>query len=342
MSNSADLDGYPVLRIDQITNIDSKVLRKAEPDVIILLESIKNDKSQEKLMYYLQRQIEAMKNELVKRAANDRVQAMLMGTEEVFIDYNKINEDKNKNLTPRVKPPKRNSSAASDKSSNITPVPIPIPIKAFKPILTPSEILRQQQLNNPPKPIAIKDNNSSLLSIDANESESSASLSSIIDNNLSNHDFSPSPLSSSSVNKIFVSSTPPSTSTSGILDSDTIKTKRRPKSSSASTSVSVIDCHRKPQNFDISQNFGSQFVVAATEKKKRFYPKKKQVESQEEIKLKEMQESRKIAMKRLLERREKQQELQNVTIIKTSYLFILIKINIICNILNYLLDCENK
>jgi hypothetical protein len=318
MSNSTDLDGYPVLRIDQITNIDSKVLKKAEPDVIILLESIRNDKSQEKLMYYLQRQIEAMKNELAKRAANDRVQALLMGTEEVFIDYNNINDDKDKNLTHRVKPPKRQSSATSrtsETSSNMNSENNSTPVKTFNPILTPSEILRQQQLKEP-KHISVKVNNSSQQSINSNVSviSESSSSSPIRDNNLSNHDFSSSPLSSSSGSKIFISSTPPSTTTSGILESDTINTKRRPRSSSASTSVSVIDCHRKPQNFNLSQNFGSQFVVAATEKKKRFYPKRKPIESPEEIKLKEMQESRKIAMKRLLERRENQQELQNVTI----------------------------
>ena len=72
-----DLGGYPVLRMDQVPSIESDVLRRAEVDVRELLQSSSSDADPPKIVFYLQKQLDAMKNELAHRAANERIQLLL-------------------------------------------------------------------------------------------------------------------------------------------------------------------------------------------------------------------------------------------------------------------------
>ena len=78
-SSSIDLGGYPVLRVDQIPSIESDVLRRADKDVRQLLESYSTgeDTPPPKIVFYLQKQLDIMKNELACRAASERIQLLL-------------------------------------------------------------------------------------------------------------------------------------------------------------------------------------------------------------------------------------------------------------------------
>ena len=111
-----DLDGFPILRLDEIPSLDSKLLKDAEPAAKELLDSLRDQGNSQKLVGYLQRQIEMIKKELARRAANERVQALLLGAEDIFShSYNDINNNNNNNNNN-----KSNSSNNNNKSNNFT------------------------------------------------------------------------------------------------------------------------------------------------------------------------------------------------------------------------------
>jgi len=93
-----------------------------------------------------------------------------------------------------------------------------------------------------------------------------------------------------------------------------VKMKAPRRSTSVSTSNNNISNNNpdkvsptKKASTALYKDFGSQFLVAATEKKLRFYPKKVVVESAEEVRKRDRLDRRKAAMKRLIDRREEQQ-----------------------------------
>ena len=93
----ADLSGFPIIRMDHISLVDSPTLERALADIPGLLKDLYAGASEKgmatpKLAYYLQKQVESMEAELLKRAAEQRVFSILQGTQEVFADYSSILE----------------------------------------------------------------------------------------------------------------------------------------------------------------------------------------------------------------------------------------------------------
>jgi len=82
-----DLDAWPILRLDQLVDIDADTLRRCDGDVVSLLRDMHDEgvaSGQEGTALYLQKQLNAMRNELTRRAAADRVNALLMGAKDAL------------------------------------------------------------------------------------------------------------------------------------------------------------------------------------------------------------------------------------------------------------------
>jgi hypothetical protein len=60
-SSSYDLDGFPILRLDEITSLDTIILKDSEPAAKELLDSLIGQSNSNKLVTYLQRQLESTK-----------------------------------------------------------------------------------------------------------------------------------------------------------------------------------------------------------------------------------------------------------------------------------------
>jgi hypothetical protein len=82
-----DLDAWPILRLDQLVDIDADTLRRCDGDLVSLLRDMHDEgvaSGQEGTALYLQKQLNAMRNELTRRAAADRVNALLMGAKDAL------------------------------------------------------------------------------------------------------------------------------------------------------------------------------------------------------------------------------------------------------------------
>jgi hypothetical protein len=254
MSNDPDLDGFPVLRIDQIPLISTDILERANVEVLDLIESVKSDgDSQKSLVYYLYRQLNEMEKEVAKRAAEDRVMSLLTGTERALnrMDHPKIITPKRVQSisslpTPNIMhetPNKRISTSQSDHSAERRKEPIDIkePTEAPRPMLIPlpSE-LRRREL-------------ASAVSTVHNDSENVSVIS-----------------SRSSGGEGHTPSSP-----GGVSEHSGGGSRLRPRPKSGQPT-------RRSQAA-LEENFGSAFVVGATERKKRFYPKKVVQETEEQV-----------------------------------------------------------
>ena len=71
----ADLDGFPVIRIDQIPDVNSRMLEASLEQIPALLKQMHDEATTKqqavpKFAYYLQKQIDAMRSELMKSRAH--------------------------------------------------------------------------------------------------------------------------------------------------------------------------------------------------------------------------------------------------------------------------------
>ena len=94
-SGDTDMAGFPVLRLDQISQVDTEMLERALEEVPELVLGMHEDAKLSgepvpKLAAYLQKQIDAMNAEVTKRAAEDRVFSILQGSADIFSDYKDI------------------------------------------------------------------------------------------------------------------------------------------------------------------------------------------------------------------------------------------------------------
>ena len=81
----ADLAGYPIIRLDHISLLDDSTLARACLDVSELMISLRqSEEPSSKIVFYLQKQFDVMKNEEGKRAAALRVSNLLSGIEDAL------------------------------------------------------------------------------------------------------------------------------------------------------------------------------------------------------------------------------------------------------------------
>ena len=287
-----DLSAYPVIRLDQITDkCPSKLLEDAANDAVDLIATLKREDPGSKLIQYLHKQIDVVHNELTRRAANDRVKALLNETAQVFNDYNFSN----------IKKPVH---AANDDSSHVS----------VKTSMSADGKVTRRSIT---APSSIITTTTDVCTSDINNSDKESKL----------IGFKPIPLPSES-SQIVARPSRRSRELSGDNDKNDVTSTSASDNSAVTPSEEIKKARRRPLSSGMNQangdgpddlatlvvnaNFGTTFVVAATEKKIRHYPKKIVKEDPEEVKARERLERRKLAMKRLIDRREEQQKRQQL------------------------------
>lgn len=336
-----DLDGYPILRIDQLSLIEISTLEKSIPDAKALIVNLREEslacgggKSQKSMIKYLQKQIDQTEKEIATRSAKDRVNALLSGTKELLVQAippstSTSNKEKDKGkheerIAAFLSEPKPMSSNHPDGSKNTSMMSVPNieqtqshtltqhnppPVAFYQPIPLPSQLAAAANGNgnfNKPK----------LSRAQAKEEEGeggevlhvSRSAGSYIERGgevltsrssggLTHHSSSSSlgELASTSANSSGASSNNNNHDHFSRNGSDVVaKPKRRPRSGNAVSSsdnnkpksiysqANLTGTTEKQNQMAIQQNFGNAFMVGATEKKKRFYPKKVVLETEAE------------------------------------------------------------
>lgn len=82
ISTQADMSAYPVIRIDHIPFMESKILEDSVSQIIEMIESMNaDDGPKPPLLFYLGRQLESMRAELLNRDASDHINSLLAGVE---------------------------------------------------------------------------------------------------------------------------------------------------------------------------------------------------------------------------------------------------------------------
>jgi len=288
-----DLSAFPIIRLDQIHYADNDTLQKASSEIEYMLET--SDNSNPKMDKYLMKQYEAMKKEITERNAALRINQLLSGAQDMLnqpIDYSTLFEQKKKaavqseaqssqnkqynqqqNLSQSaLLAPEKDSTTISERKAET--------VKSFVPLPLPSERARM-----------------------ATQSKTISSE--------KQDTVTPLPLTSDSLSSVNDSGEQPRNSSNTSprsINSSRSNHSRKP----INVADPLEDQLSKRAMEVVYKNFGSAFVVAATEKRRRFYPVKKSTESTEEIKNREKLDRRKGAMQRLLKRREERESLQQV------------------------------
>lgn len=293
-----DLSAYPVIRIDQIAYVPSDTLRAAVSEVMDLVETMNSDKGPKPpLLSYLRRQLEQMHAELVDRGARDRISRLISGTNLVGVNDSYIGEYRKKPVDfacskseeKRETLPTGNSTGSSRKV--VKSVPVQESIQAtvnstYTRIPLPSEIAWQVTSK---KKLHENDQNVTPPSVPSAEF-SSADIGGAVNR----------PVTTSEMT-MRTSRSESAVSVSNDDDVESIKKERigsrHSSVTSANSSVkiprrSAVMSNNNPVKGSPSKkataalykDFGSQFLVAATEKKLRFYPTKIVIETNEELK----------------------------------------------------------
>lgn len=300
-SDGIDLSAFPVIRIDQIPYAESEVLRNAVSEVTELVDSMISCKGPKPpLLSYLRRQLEGMHAELVERGAKERINRLLSSVDLVGIQNSYISDfgdkiTRNVELQSTTAVPNtisRNRMSNSKSTPELVKnIPSELEISdasnpqksVYNRIPLPSELRRKESLKQTELPA---ENNT--------ESQNSATAACLTtcDSSLSN-------------NLLLISSNAVEVSKSqGVDGDDTLSIRSRSdsvgdkimkagsanrgrKSSRRSAVMSnndyVSGSPSKRATAALYKDFGSQFLVAATEKKIRFYPKKAVIETDDEI-----------------------------------------------------------
>ena len=307
----ADLSGYPIIRIDQISLVASAVLSKAEPEVLDLMASLNAEEGPKPpLLYYLQRQLDAMRKELAERSAHERIESILKGTH--LVDeptsmtrtYSSSSSERPWDVSNQLNDIPVVTSFPSSSSVMVPPPTIPaipttsVPAVAYKRIPLPSELARQNShTTQHTAERTIPSSSANHIETPRNRTTTSSSRDEE-DESMSSEGGTSRMTSASSQGRSY-----DIVPLSHREDQPSTSEKKRPPRRSTSlrnnTASAVVDTNNSPSKKPkIVRPFGSEFSVAATEKRIRFYPKKENKETVEELRAKDRLERRKAAMKR--------------------------------------------
>lgn len=254
MSGGPDLDGWPVLRIDQIPTIDSELLSRAGKEALDLsksmLEDCKDLSSQPKLVFYLNRQIEAIKKELAQRAASERVAALLLGAEEAMSTV----------ISPLIAEMYQHDTSTPPDCQEAT-------THSFKPVPLPSEL----KLTTEPMTLA---------PLRAAPLPTAPSLKSTNINDLELREIRQ--ISSPGEGELSTTRSAGAAPTSHEVSAVLRGSPKKPRPSSGTARKGAENPTQKSV-VAMYQSFGNTFVVGAVEKRLRFFPKKTPVETDEEL-----------------------------------------------------------
>ena len=127
--DSIDMEAYPILRIDELSNASDEILDRSLKDLPRLVEKMEYEdrknlvKKENPLVKYARKQFEAMEEEVTKRNALKRVERMLQGTEEIKPkSYDNILTSR-KAARPRSSARRPTSAAATSRCSTAATSP---------------------------------------------------------------------------------------------------------------------------------------------------------------------------------------------------------------------------
>ena len=259
-----DLTGFPILRIDQIPFIETKILRDAEVEILILIQNSYDDGSSS-MASYLKKQLDYMRKELTNRAASSRVHLLLEQNSSSAFDSSNVisglysaepsvtttvmlSRSSDALLSPHTNKSEMSREIPQDNTNILSARSFSIPL--------PSELNREyaatknKEMKSSPTSNMISERPNLRTTVRDNMNSSK-------DIRIDNKD------NNSSVDYDYVIEE----------DNNYKKPLRRPSSGNPSRRAVIV----------MNENFGSTFLVSATEKKKRFLPKKVQPENPEEI-----------------------------------------------------------
>lgn len=260
--NGLDLSVFPIIRLDQIGLLSEELLQKATNEVEALI--VAGDEKSSKMQEYYVRQLDAMRKETARRKAELRIHDLLSGAKALMdTDYSQFDEP-----AAPVKP------AATSKPN----VAVPAPAQTPSPPLNIASSSSVKSLSNPCHHRISVPSQQHIPSVPSGP----VILPAII-----------------AVEPIPVISKASSSADLNLPLSDVLSAN--PSAGSLNTNRSNHSQPRRPQPVVeepsrkavevVNKNFSKEFIVAATGKKKRFYPAKKPSEGDvEEQKMKEKQD----------------------------------------------------
>ena len=362
-----DLDGYPILRIDQLSLIDIPTLEKSIPDAKVLIENLREEsgKSQKSMIKYLQKQLNQTEKEIATRTAEDRVNSLLSGTKELHVRAipPNLTVQSERDEEAQQDPPHATTTATLSSSSVPKPVTSttsthphvvqstrsgssslppphpkaqdPPPVSFYQPIPLPSQLAAAAANSHKPKLSRAQAKEQEQEQQEASSSGSGSGGMHISRSAGSHrergrladtgtgtgggvemltsrssgggggggggmHTPSRHTASSRSLENDFTDGTATGSGLNGDINSNSnSKPRRRPRSGNAVSTdnkpksiysqANLSGASEKQNIMSIQQNFGNAFMVGATEKKKRFYPKKvvQETEAERREKLRE-------------------------------------------------------
>ena len=256
-TSNADLSAYPIIRIDELILLDRDTLRQASKDVDALLCSLRLEEQPSHMVFYLQKQLNAMQIEEVRREADQRVKNLLSGVESTLNNtgYNEI---------------VRQSTSAPSTMSSTTPVPNS-PLQ-YVPIRDRSS--RSKSLTTTTTPVTTAQQFPSSFTTEAKVQK----IVKVDESTYGGDDELEGP------SRVLTSSK--------VLDAYQSVVNRDRK-----IDLNKLAIRTQKQKRVINEKFGNTFVVESTHKKIRFYPtKKSQEESPEEVLAREKDRRRMAAM----------------------------------------------
>lgn len=323
-----DLSAFPIVRLDQIGLLNDETLKRCLDEVSSMMD--RSDFSQQRMAKYLRKQYESMLFEYNERQAAVRVQLLLSGAVEAL----------NQTYSPRIDPRQSLSAEQSSnalKSVGTTTEPSKEAPKSLDGFLVSKKlVLRDTPVSNNTTTAGSRSEPSKPVTEVRTVSEATLQL----PIPSKNESFTAQPLESTTA----VRSTDIFSAAAG--GASTTDATTTPRSTGTKTPrVRKIESPAAEENLPskksveiVYRNFGNEFIVAATERKRRFVPKKEPVETEEDRKARERQERyvptrrlvasppprmfyfvvfivlyrRKIAMERLVKRRETQENHKQV------------------------------
>lgn len=312
-SMESDMTAFPIIRIDQIPIMSSDILRNAVSEIIDLKQSLVTDEGpKHPLLFYLQQQLDSMHAELLDRAARERIGRLLRGegvseTRSPFIAQQDTKESikcatssarrkhllaVKKTIGPELKLQTVVEEIAVDASS------VPLDRSRFRRIPLPSELVRQGSSND------------ELFTTDTNDSTCAKVLVTLIPTALTAHrEAAPGDVVIHSRSGIVISAkadnvksddntddknddsdngdndfepdTPIKRNTSDLIVQHDKMMVRRHKG--MSNNVPIVGNMMKRAATALYKDFGSQFLVAGTERKSRHWPNIAEAKTHEEL-----------------------------------------------------------
>jgi hypothetical protein len=278
-----DLSAFPIVRLDQIGLLNDETLKRCLDEVSSMMD--RSDFSQQRMAKYLRKQYESMLFEYNERQAAVRVQLLLSGAVEAL----------NQTYSPRIDPRQSLSAEQSSnalKSVGTTTEPSKEAPKSQDGFLASKKlVLRDTPVSNNTTTAGSRSEPSKPVTEVRTVSEATLQLP-IPSKNESNSSFTAQPLESTAA----VRSTDIFSAAAG--GASTTDATTTPRSTGTKTPrVRKIESPAAEENLPskksveiVYRNFGNEFIVAATERKRRFVPKKEPVETEEDRKARERQE----------------------------------------------------